>query len=103
MGQDGVRVDADALRAVAGEFERVAEMVERAVRPPLSFGSAVAGRDHAADGAAIPRGIERVVTDAMLWSRAAAEIGAGLRAGAQRYADFDRGLAGRLGSDDRAL
>ncbi|MCV7105783.1 hypothetical protein H7H74_08330, partial [Mycolicibacterium chitae] len=45
-----MRVDAAELRAVAGNFERIAETVARAARVPLSFGAAVAGRDHGGDG-----------------------------------------------------
>ncbi|VEG49442.1 Protein of uncharacterised function (DUF2580) [Mycolicibacterium chitae] len=97
MGRDGVRVDAAELRAVAGNFERIAETVARAARVPLSFGAAVAGRDHGGDGDAVRRGLDRLGTDLTLWARAAAEIAAGLRAGADRYTDSDRGVAARLG------
>lgn len=97
MGRHDVRVDAAELRTVAEEFERIAETVGRVARLPLSFAAAVAGRDHGADGDAVRRELQRRSADLALWSRAAAEIAAGLRAGADRYTDSDRGAAARLG------
>jgi len=101
MGQPEVaRVDVAALHAVAREYETVADIVEGAVRTHLTelvFDGAVAGRMHVARGDALRAAVDHVVYQLRLWSRAAAEIAAALRASADRYAEADAGAARRLG------
>ena len=101
MGQpDLARVDVAALHAVASQYEAVAEIVDGAVRTHLSglvFDGAAAGRVHVARGDALRAAIDRVGYQLRLWSRAAAEIAAALRASADRYAEADAGAARRLG------
>jgi hypothetical protein len=101
MGQrEAARVDVAALRAVGRQYEAVADMVDAAVRRHLSgllFDGAVAGRVHAARGDALRAAVDHVAEQLGQWSRAAAEIGAALRASADRYAEADVGAAGRLG------
>ena len=77
------------MRAVADNFNRVAELVGEAARVRLRFGGAVAGRAHIADGDAVARAMDRMIVDLAQWSRAAAEIGICLGAGADRYAEAD--------------
>jgi hypothetical protein len=101
MGQPEVaRVDVAALHAVARQYETVADIVEGAVRTHLTglvFDGAVAGRMHTARGDALRAAVDHVVYQLRLWSRAAAEIAAVLRASADRYAEADAGAARRLG------
>jgi hypothetical protein len=101
MGQPEVaRVDVAALHAVASQYETVADMVDGAVRRHLTglvFDGAVAGRVHAARGDALRAAVDHVADQLRQWSRAAAEIGAALRASADRYADADVSAARRLG------
>ena len=54
------------------------------------FGAACAGRAHIGDGDTLHRALEAHVGDLAQWSRAAAEIAATLRSGAERYAHVDR-------------
>jgi uncharacterized protein YukE len=97
MGQQGARVDTSALAAVADHFDSAADIVARAARAPLSFDGALAGRAHTVDGDALRRSMDRLTAELAHWSRAAAEIGACLRAGADRYADADQRVAARIG------
>jgi phytoene/squalene synthetase len=101
MGQPEVaRVDIAALHAVARQYDTVADVVEGAVRrhlTGLTFDGAMAGRAHAARGDALRAAVDHVADQLRQWSRAAAEIAAALRASADRYADADANVAGRLG------
>jgi hypothetical protein len=63
----------------------------------LRFDGAVAGRMHAARGDALRSAVDDVVDRLRLWSRAATEIAAELRACAERYVDVDVRGARRLG------
>ena len=96
MGYQGAHVDVSALREVADSFDYAGELVERAATARLSFDGALAGREHAADGDAVRRALDQLVVGVAHWSRAAAEIGAGLRAGALRYADADQNALARI-------
>ena len=93
MGEQGARVDVSALRTIADHFDTVTELVDRAARTQLAFDGAVAGRTHAAGGDAVRCALSGVIAELGQWSRAATEIGACLRAGADRYADADRAAA----------
>lgn len=101
MGQTGAaRVDAGAVRALAREYETAALIVDGAVRTHLSdftFGGAGAGRAYTAHGDALRAALDDVVVSLRLWSRAAAEIAAVLRASADRYQDADARAALRVG------
>ena len=90
------RVDAAAVHTIAGQFDEAADLIERAARTRLAFDGATAGRAHAAHGDELRRSIEALFADLSLWSRAAAEIAAALRAGADRYLGADHTAAGRI-------
>jgi Excreted virulence factor EspC, type VII ESX diderm len=100
MGQASgfsVRVDVAALHAVADTFDSVAGSVAGLARARLSFGGAVAGRAHTADGDALRRSFDLLSVDLTGWARAVDEIGAGLRCGADRYVESERAAADRVG------
>lgn len=92
-----MHVDVRVVRAIADSFNQVAELVDQAARVRLQFGGAVAGRAHIADGDAVARALDRMIIDLAQWSRAAAEIGVCLGAGADRYADADHRAAAGIG------
>ena len=92
-------VDVAAVYAVADQLNATAEMIDDAVATHLTwlvFNGARAGRAHAARGDALRTALERVAAELSQWSRATAEIGAALRAGADRYADADQYAAARI-------
>jgi hypothetical protein len=91
--QRSAHVDTVAVRAVADRFDAAADELDRAARTPLGFDSLTAGRAHTADGDELRLQLHRVINELSAWARAAAEIGAGLRAGADRYVDTDRDAA----------
>lgn len=101
MGEmDAARVDLAAIRAVARQYQAVADSIDAAVRTYLTslvFDGAVAGRAYTGHGDALRTGVETIVNRLQTWSRASAEIAATLRASADRYADADSGAARRLG------
>jgi hypothetical protein len=97
MGErDSVRVDVAAVRAAAERFDSAADDLNRAARISLSFDGSAAGRGHTADGDALRVALNQVIADLAGWARAAAEIAAGLRAGADRYVDADLGASARI-------
>src|SRR5689334_8676941 len=70
MGSTGV--DVGALRAVAGEYERAADIVGRAVRDhlqQLSFGGSTAGRAYIAHGEALQVALHDLTASVSAWSR----------------------------------
>ena len=89
-------LDSAAVLAVADRFDAAADQLDRAARVPLSFDGLTAGRGHTADGDELRLTLDRVVDELSAWARAAAEIAAGLRAGADRYRDADLGAATRI-------
>jgi hypothetical protein len=92
-------VDVAAVYAVADQLSGAAEMIEDAVANHLTwlaFSGARAGRAHTAHGDALRAALERLAAELSRWSRATAEIGAALRAGADRYADADLYAAARI-------
>ncbi len=97
MGNEGVHVDVAELRTVADRFDQVAELAEQAARLRLAFDGAGAGRAHAVGGDGLRRALGELVADLALWSRAAAEIGACLRSGAQRYANAEHAATAGIG------
>lgn len=94
------RVDIAAVRAAAQQFDAAAEILDSALRihlAALAFGGAAAGRDHTARGEAVAAALRRLSGELAEWSRAAQEIGAALRAGAERYGDAESRAAAVLG------
>jgi hypothetical protein len=94
--QQSAHVDTDAVRAVADRFDAAAGQLDRAARTPLSFDGLTSGNAHTARGTELRLELHRVTNDVSVWARAAAEIAAGLRAGADRYLDADRDAASRI-------
>jgi Excreted virulence factor EspC, type VII ESX diderm len=98
MGNPHVaRVDTDALASIARDFDETADLIERAARTRLVFDGATAGRAYTAHGDELRRSLEMLIADLSLWSRAAAEIAAALRIGADRYRDADFAAAAGVG------
>ncbi|CAM3099153.1 hypothetical protein BST27_16050 [Mycobacterium intermedium] len=94
-----MRLDSAALRAVADRFSAAADLIDDAVVNHLArlmFDGARAGRVHAARGDALRVNLDRLAGELSHWSRAAREIAAALRAGAERYADADGYAAARI-------
>jgi hypothetical protein len=92
-------VDVEAVHGVANQLGAAAELIDGAVGDHLgrlSFGGASAGRAHAARGDALRVALERLTAEVSQWSRAAAEIAAALRAGADRYAEAELYAAARI-------
>ena len=93
------RVDIAALRTAAQQFDGAAEILDSALRihlAGLGFGGATAGRAHTARGEAVGASLHRLNGELAQWSRAAQEIGAALRAGAERYVDAETRAAAVL-------
>ncbi|MEH3141746.1 MAG: type VII secretion target [Mycobacterium kyogaense] len=98
MGSTGV--DVGALRAVAREYERAADIVGRTVRDNLShiaFGGSTAGRAYVAQGEALRAALRDLTNSVSAWSRAAGEIAAALEVSVDRYVDADERAAERVG------
>lgn len=94
-----MRLDNAAVRSVADQFGEAAELIDDAARihlGQLTFGGARAGSSHAASGDAVRAGLTGLAADLGQWSRAAAEIAAALRAGADRCADAELYAAARI-------
>jgi hypothetical protein len=95
----GTGIDVDAVYAVADQLSAAAEMIDSAVahHPTwLAFSGARAGRAYAAHGDTLRAALARLAAELSQWSRATAEIGAGLRAGADRYSEADLSAAARI-------
>jgi hypothetical protein len=93
-------VDAEALHAIAREYETVADMVDAAARDrlgALTFGPSTGGRAYVAHAAELRGALDGVVSALRQWSRAAAEVAAALRGSATGYDGADARAAGRLG------
>jgi Excreted virulence factor EspC, type VII ESX diderm len=92
-------VDVAAVYAVADQLNATVEMIDDAVAKHLTwlvFNGARAGRAHTARGNALRTALERLAAESSRWARATTEIGAALRAGADRYADADIYAAARI-------
>jgi len=92
-------VDVSAVYAVADRLSAAAETIDSAVSnhlARLAFDGASAGRAYAARGDTLRAALERLTAELSQWSRATAEIGAALRAGAERYADAELYAAARI-------
>jgi Excreted virulence factor EspC, type VII ESX diderm len=101
MGErDAARVDVMAIFDVARGHDAIADMIDAAVGAHLahrSFGGAVAGRSHAAQGDALRDAIGQLAEQLRAWSRACSEIGSALRVSADGYASVETLGARRLG------
>ncbi|BBX18437.1 hypothetical protein CRI77_17070 [Mycolicibacterium duvalii] len=96
---EAAHVDAAAVRAVAREYDVASTLIDTVLRNQLStlgFGGATAGRAYLAQGEQLQAAVETLSTALRQWSRAAAEIAAVLRAGADRYHDADLRAAQRV-------
>ena len=94
-----MRFDSSGVHKVADQLNAAAEMIDGAVRnhlAALTFGGASAGREHTARGDALRVELERLAAEVSRWSRAAVEIAAALRAGADRYAEAELHAAARI-------
>lgn len=89
-------VDPAALRAAAQRLEIAADTVLDAVGSHLRglrFDGTVAGRAHTGSGWALRAAMDALAGDAARWSRAAADLAAALRAGADRHAGREANAA----------
>lgn len=100
MGETSINVA--GVRGVAGEFDNVANELQKAVEQlrGLSFGGASAGRWHTAKGDAVRTGLREVVAHLENWQRTNTVIAEQLRATAQRYADREAKNAARMAAVD---
>ena len=91
------RVDTAAAHAAAQRFTAAAQLLETAAHTGgLSFCGSTAGRAHTASGERLHTGLDEVRVRVAQWSRAAEEVAAALRAGAQQYADAELRAAAAL-------
>jgi hypothetical protein len=101
MGEpDGARVHVATVLEAARQYDAAADIVDTAIRTHLTglrFDGALAGRMYTANGDTLRLAMDDVVDRLHQWARAAAEIAAELRAGADRYVDADIRGARRLG------
>ncbi|MFN8227750.1 MAG: hypothetical protein U0R18_13665 [Mycobacterium sp.] len=90
-----VDLDAVAVRAVAGQFDAVAQLV--AVATPLTFGASTAGRRYPSEGEAVRRLCALRADELSDWARAARTTSIELRSATQYYAESERVAAARMG------
>ncbi|MUM18159.1 ESX-1 secretion-associated protein [Mycobacterium sp. CBMA271] len=83
------RIDIAGVQAVAGEFDNVADELQKVINQlrGLSFGASSAGQAFAAHGGQVNSGLRDVVTHLEEWYRANTAIANDLRVTAQSYAD----------------
>ena len=94
-----MRFDSRAVDGVADQLGAAAELIDGAVGnhlAQLAFGGASAGRAHTARGDALRVELERLAAEVSRWSRAAVEIAAALRAGADRYTEAELYAVARI-------
>lgn len=87
-----IRVDIEAVRAVAQRYKAVADLVGCACRFHLSglrFDGSTAGRAHVAEGDELHVALARLATGLERWSRAGAEIAATLSMESDRQTGAD--------------
>jgi hypothetical protein len=101
MGErDAARVDLEVLLDVAGRYDAVADALDGVARThlaQLTFGAAVAGREHGPSGAALRSSLDVLAEDVRTWARSGSEIGSAIRASADRYLAAEARGASRLG------
>lgn len=99
MAQGETFVDVAAVRAVAHRFDDAAHLIDGAARAHLGrlrFDGTTSGRAYIGQGDALRFALHRLGAQLSQWSRASLEIGATLRAGADRYDDADQLAATRI-------
>jgi hypothetical protein len=100
MAQRDAFVDAVAVRAVADRFDDAAHLIDGAVRAQfgkLAFDGTTSGRAYIGQGDALRFALYRLAGELTQWARASLEVGAALRASANRYTDADQLAAARIG------
>ena len=90
-----VDLDAAGVRAVAGQFDTVSQLV--AVATPLTFGASTAGRRYPSEGEALRRLCALRADELSDWTRAARATSIELRSATQYYAESERTAAARIG------
>ncbi|MDH6197027.1 hypothetical protein M2272_003680 [Mycobacterium frederiksbergense] len=97
---DAARVDIAAVLDIARQYDVIAEIVDTTARTRLgtpAFGGANAGRAHTFHGDAVRAALDDLTDSLRQWARAAREVGATLRASADRYVIADAAAADRVG------
>jgi hypothetical protein len=100
MAQQDAFVDAAPVHAVADRFDDAAHLIDGAVRTHfgrLAFDGTRSGRAYIGQGDALRFALHRLAGELTQWARASMEVGAALRASANRYADADQLAAARIG------
>jgi hypothetical protein len=100
MAQRDAFVDAAAVHAAADRFDDAAHLIDGAVRTHfggLAFDGTTSGRAYIGQGDALRFALHRLAGELTQWARASMEVGAALRASANRYADADQLAAARIG------
>ncbi len=90
-----VDLDAAGVRAVAGQFDAVAQLV--AVATPLTFGASTAGRRYPSEGEALRRLCALRADELSGWARAASATSFELRSAVAYYAESEHASAARIG------
>ncbi|MCV7009739.1 hypothetical protein [Mycobacterium gordonae] len=91
--------DSADVCGIANRIDDAAELINNAVANHLSrliFDGARAGRAYAVSGDRLRAEIDRLAAEVSQWARAAVEIAAALRAGADRYAEAESYAAARI-------
>ncbi|TDK98803.1 hypothetical protein EUA02_08510 [Mycobacterium paragordonae] len=94
-----MRLDSAGVRGIADRIDDAAELIDEATSNNLSrltFDGARAGRAYAGCGERLRAELDRLAAELSQWSRAALEIAAALRAGADRYAEAESYAAARI-------
>lgn len=94
-----MRFDSADVRGIADRIDDASGLIADASSNHLSrltFDGARAGRDYAACGDRLRAELDRLAAELSQWSRAASEIAAVLRAGADRYAEAESHAAARI-------
>jgi uncharacterized protein YukE len=99
MAHRDAYVDAAALQSVANRFDDAAHLIDGAARTQLgrlAFDGTAAGRAYIGQGDALRFALHRLSAELSQWARASLEVGAAIRASADRYADADHLAAARI-------
>ena len=90
-----VDLDAAGVRAVAGRFEAVAQLV--AADALLTFGASSAGRRYSSEGDALRQSCALRVDELAGWAHAARAVSDELRSAADCYEESERHSVARIG------
>ncbi len=91
-----VDIDTAAVRAVAGQFDAVAQTAARAAAAQLTFGVATAGRGYPSEGEAVRSLAARLVDELSDWVCAARDFSVELRCAADRYTESELTAGARI-------